>query len=100
MAIVVVVVRARLKASPEEIQKLHDEVTGATKDVAIAAGDISHVTYLDPRDRRNFLGIDVWKSAESFQKFASDPKIQQFFGQMFEGQPDVSVWDESGFRKW
>ena len=97
---IVVVVRARLKAAPEQIQKLHDEVTGATKDAAIAAGDLSHAVYLDPRDGRNFLGLDVWKSAEAFQKFASDPKIQGFFAQMFEGAPDVSVWDESGWRKW
>src|SRR5262249_37609601 len=92
---VVVVVRARLKAAPEQIQKLHDEVTAATKDAAVAAGDLSHAVYLDPREPRNFLGIDTWKSADAFQQFASNPKIQGFFAQMFEGAPDVTVFEDS-----
>jgi quinol monooxygenase YgiN len=97
---IIVVVRARLKSAPEQIQKIHDEVTGATKDAAVAAGDLSHAVYLDPRDRRNFLGIDTWKSAGAFQAFASNPKIQEFFGKMFEGAPEVSVFEDSGWRKW
>ncbi len=97
---IIVTVRARLKADPEQMQKLHDEVTGATKDAAIAAGDLSHAVYLDPRDRRNFLGIDTWKSATAFQQFASNPQIQQFFGQLFEGTPEVAVYEESTWRKW
>jgi quinol monooxygenase YgiN len=97
---VVVIVRARLKAAPEQIQKIHDEVTGATKDAAVAAGDLTHAVYLDPRDRRSFLGIDTWKSAEAAQQFAANPKIQEFFAQMFDGPPDVTMFEESGWRRW
>ena len=97
---VIVTVRARLKAEPESIQMLHDQVTAATKEMAQAAGDISHKVVLNPQDRRDFLGIDEWQSAEAFQKFSSDPKIMEFFGQLFEGQPQVSVWENPGWNQW
>jgi quinol monooxygenase YgiN len=97
---VTVIVRAKLKSDRNSVRKLHDEVTAATKEMARGAGDVSHQTFLNPNDPRDFLGIDVWKSSEAFQKFSSDPKIQQFFGQMFEGRPDVTVWEDSGWNKW
>lgn len=97
---VTVVVHARLKGDPGEIQAIHDSVTGATKDIAQQAGDVSHQTFLNPADRRSFLGVDVWASGEAFQRFSSDPKIQEFFGQMFEGAPEVTLWEDSGWNKW
>jgi quinol monooxygenase YgiN len=97
---VIVTVRARLKAEPESIQLLHDQVTAATKAQAQAAGDLSHKVLLNPQDRRDFLGIDEWQSAEAFQQFASDPQILEFFSQLFEGQPEVSVWVNSGWNQW
>jgi quinol monooxygenase YgiN len=97
---VTVVVRARLKGTPEAMRKLHDEVTGATQELARAAGDVSHSVYLNPRDPKDFLGIDVWQSAEAFQKFASDPKIQGFFAQLFDGAPEVALFEDSGWNRW
>jgi quinol monooxygenase YgiN len=97
---VTITIRARLKSDPASIQKIHDEVTGATKEMARQAGDISHAVYLNPQDRRDFLGIDTWQSAEQAQAFAGSPQIQEFFGRMFEGEPEVKVWTESGWNKW
>ena len=97
---ITVLVKAKLKGDPKAMKQLHDEVTGATKDMAKAAGDLSHVTYLSPMDPKAFMGIDVWRSVEDFQAFAGNPKIQEFFGQMFEGQPEVTVWTDSGWNKW
>lgn len=97
---VTITVRARLKGSPESIQKIHDQVTSATKDMARQAGDLTHVVYLNPQDGRDFLGIDTWQSPEQAQAFAGSPQIQEFFGQMFEGEPEVKVWVESGWNKW
>ena len=97
---VTITVRARLKADPATIKKIHDEVTGATKEMARQAGDLTHVVYLNPQDQREFLGIDTWQSAEQAQAFAGSPQIQEFFGNMFEGQPEVIVWAESGWNKW
>ena len=97
---VTITIRARLKGEPESIQKIHDQVTGATKDMARQAGDLTHVVYLNAMDRHDFLGIDTWQSAEQAQAFAGSPQIQEFFGQMFEGEPEVKVWVESGWNKW
>ena len=97
---VTITIRARLKGDPQSIQKLHDDVTGATKEMARQAGDISHIVYLDPQDRREFLGIDTWQSAEQAQAFAGNPQIRDFFGQMFEGDPEIKVWVDPGWNKW
>jgi quinol monooxygenase YgiN len=97
---VTVTIRARLQADASTIRKLHDEVTGATKAMAQQAGDISHAVYLNPQDEREVLGIDVWKSVEQLQAFSSNPRIQEFFGNMFEGAPEVKVWVDSGWNKW
>jgi quinol monooxygenase YgiN len=97
---VTISIRARLKADPATIQKIHDQETGATKEMARQAGDISHAVYLNAMDPRDFLGIDVWQSAEQAQAFAGSPQIVEFFGQMFEGQPEVKIWTEPGWNKW
>jgi quinol monooxygenase YgiN len=97
---VLVSIRARLRDDPEAIRKIHDEVTGATKDMAMEAGDLSHRIYLNPQDPRDFLGIDEWQSAEAVMTFSANPQIQEFFGNMFEGEPEVKVWEDSGWNAW
>lgn len=97
---VTVTVRARLRGTPAEAKKLHDEVTRATKAMAQQAGDLTHKIYLDPQDPKAFLGIDTWSSVEGFQKLASSPQIQDFFGKLFEGEPDVAVWVDSDWNRW
>lgn len=97
---VTITIRARLKGDVSSMKKIHDQVTGATKEMARQAGDISHIVYLNPQDQHEFLGIDTWQSAEQAQAFAGSPQIQEFFGQLFDGQPEVVVWSESGWNKW
>jgi quinol monooxygenase YgiN len=97
---VTVTIRARLRDDPDAIRRIHDEVTGATKEMARQAGDISHRVYLNPQDRRDFLGIDEWESAEAVQTFSANPQIQEFFGQMFEGMPEVTIYEGSGWNEW
>jgi quinol monooxygenase YgiN len=97
---VTVIIRARLRGDPAAARQLHDQVTAATKDMALAAGDLSHRVFLDPADPGAFLGIDEWRSAEAVQSFASSPQIADFFGQLFDGPPDVSVWASSGWNEW
>jgi quinol monooxygenase YgiN len=97
---VFVTVKGRLRDDPDAIRKIHDEVTAATKDMAMQSGDISHRVYLNPMDQRDFLGIDEWQSAEAVQSFSANPQIQEFFGQMFEGAPEVTVYEESGWNAW
>lgn len=97
---VTITIRARLKGDPASMQKIHDQVTGATKETAKQAGDLTHHVYLNPQDTRDFFGVDTWQSAEQAQAFAGSPQIQEFFGQLFEGQPEVKVWVDSGWNKW
>ena len=97
---VLVTIRGRLRDHPEVIRKIHDEVTAATKEMALQAGDISHRVYLNPQDGRDFLGVDEWQSAEAVQAFSANPQIQEFFGQMFEGMPEITIWEEAGWNEW
>jgi quinol monooxygenase YgiN len=97
---VTITIRARLKGDVSSMKTVHDQVTGATKDAAKQAGDISHIVYLNPQDQRDFLGIDTWQSAEQAQAFAGSPQIQEFFSRLFDGQPEVRIWSESDWNKW
>ena len=97
---VTVVIRGRLRDEPDAARRLHDEVTGATKEMALAAGDISHRVFRDPSDPRAFLGIDEWISADAVGAFSADPRIQDFFGKLFEAPPDVTIWEAPGWNEW
>lgn len=98
--VVTVVVRARLRNDQATAQQLHDQVTGATREMALQAGDVSHRVFLNPADPADFLGIDEWKSVEAVQAFSGDPRIVDFFGQLFDGPPEVTVWVPSGWNEW
>jgi len=97
---VTVTIRARLRGDPATARQLHDEVTGATREMAQAAGDLTHRVFLNPADPRDFLGIDEWRSADAVQAFASSPQIVDFFGQLFDGPADVTVWVPSDWNEW
>jgi len=97
---VLVTIRGRLRDDPEAIRQIHDGVTTATKEMALQTGDISHRVYLTPRDGRDFLGIDEWNSAEAVQAFSANRQIQEFFAQMFEGAPEVTIWEGAGWNEW
>jgi quinol monooxygenase YgiN len=95
-----VTVRARLKNDKAGSKELHDRVTGATRDAAKQAGDLTHKVFLDPQDERAFFGVDEWSSLEGVQRFAGSPEIQKFFADLFEGQPEVRVWMDSDWNQW
>jgi quinol monooxygenase YgiN len=97
---VTVLIRARLRGDPEQSKALHDQVTAATREAAQAAGDLTHRVFLDPRDPGAFLGIDEWRSPEAVAAFSSDPRIAEFFAQLFDGPPEVTVWIPSGWNEW
>jgi quinol monooxygenase YgiN len=95
-----VTVRARLRQDQAAAKNYHDEVTRTTKDAAKKAGDLTHRVFLDPRDPKAFLGIDEWSSLEGIQAFAGSPQIKEFFGKLFDGEPEVHVWVDSDWNAW
>lgn len=97
---VTITVRARLKGDSKSAKQLHDQVTGATKEMARQAGDLTHAVYLNPMDDRDFLGIDTWDSAEHAQAFAGSPQIQDFFSKLFEGRPEIKMFVDSDWNQW
>jgi quinol monooxygenase YgiN len=97
---VTVMIRARLRGDPATARELHDRVTAATRGQAQAAGDLSHKVFLNPSDPGDFLGIDEWRSADAVQAFASSPQIVEFFGQLFDGPANVTVWVPSDWNEW
>ena len=44
--------------------------------------------------------MDTWSSLEGLQKFAGSPQIKDFFGKLFEGEPEVRVWVDSDWNRW
>lgn len=97
---VTVIIRARLRGDPAKARQLHDRVTAATREQAQAAGDLTHRVFLNPADPAEFLGIDEWRSPEAVQAFASSPQIVDFFGELFDGPADVTIWVPSGWNEW
>lgn len=95
-----VTIRARLKKDQASSKAFHDQVTGATKEAAQRAGDVTHRVFLDPQDPKAFLGIDEWSTLEGLQAFAASPDIKRFFGDLFEGEPEVRVWVASDWNAW
>ena len=95
-----VTIRARLRDDQAKAKKLHDDVTRATKNIAKQAGDLTHVVYLDPRDPRAFFGVDTWSTLEGLTKFAQSAEIRDFFGKLFDGEPEVRVWVDSDWNQW
>jgi quinol monooxygenase YgiN len=97
---VTVTIRARLRGDHAAARQVHDQVTGATREQALSAGDISHRVFLNPADPSDFLGIDEWRSADAVSAFAASPQIMEFFSQLFDGPPDVTIWVPSGWNEW
>ena len=95
-----VTVRARLREAPAAAKKYHDDVTRATKEAAQKAGDLTHAVYLDSKDPRAFFGVDTWSSLEGIQSFSASPQIREFFGKLFDGEPEVRVWVDSDWNQW
>jgi hypothetical protein len=95
---IIVTVRGRLKGDQAQAQHDHDATVDQLSQMARPIGATGHRAYLDPQDHREFLAIDSWANMDGLQKFMSDPNVAVELGKLFEGQPQVSVWVESGWR--
>ncbi len=60
-------------------------------------GSIARSAYLNTQNRQEFLAVDAWDNLEGFQKLYSAPNLAAEFAKLFDGQPDVPVWADSGW---
>ena len=93
----VVVVRGKLKGSTALVGKVHDEIVSKVSPMGKSMGNISHQAYLNVQDGGDFLAIDFWDNMEGIQKLYSDPNLASEFAKMFDGQPEVTIWGDSGW---
>lgn len=93
----IVTVRGKLKGSAEQAHKAHDEIVAKVSPMGKSMGNTSHQAYLNVENDNEFFAVDVWDNLEGIQKLYSDPNLATEFAKMFEGQPEVTVWGDSGW---
>jgi len=96
----IVTVRAMLKGDEAQAQKVHDETVAKVSPLGKSMGSTGHQAYLNTQNRREFLAIDFWDNLEGIQKLYSDPNLATEFGKLFEGQPEVTIWVNSGWMQY
>ena len=96
----IVTVRGILKDIGEkQAQMAHDATVDRLSPIGKSLGSIGHQAYLNPQNRREFLAVDTWTSMEGLQKFLNDPvNPGAAIAQLFDGQPEITVWAESDWR--
>ena len=94
----VVTVRGQLKGSKDEAQAVHDATIAKVAPQGRGLGSTAHQTFLNPENEKEFLAVDIWNNMEGIQKLYSDPNLAVEFGKLFEGEPEVVVWANSGWE--
>jgi hypothetical protein len=88
-----------LKGDGKQAQKNHDATIAKVSPMSKTMGNTSHQTYLNTQNGKEFFAIDVWDNLEGIQKLYSDPNLAAEFGKLFEGQPEVTVWADTGWMQ-
>ena len=97
----IVTVRGMLKfADEKQSQAVHDGTVGQLGPVGKSMGNVGHRAYLNPKNRREFVAIDTWDNMDGIQKLFNDPNLATEFGKLFEGTPEVTVWEDAGWMAW
>jgi quinol monooxygenase YgiN len=92
----IVTVRGMLK-DPNNAQQVHDATVAAVSPTGRSMGNTAHQTFLNAQNPNEFFAVDVWTNMEAIQKLYSDPNLATEFGKLFEGQPTVTVWTNTGW---
>ncbi len=94
-------VRGKLRHTDEkEAQKHHDAIVEKVSPMLRPMGNISHTAYLNTKNRKEFLAIDVWDNLENAIKAFSDPQFAAELAKFYDGQPDITLWAESGWKSY
>ncbi len=92
-----VTVRGNLKGNTEQAHQTHDGIISKISPAGRQMGNTSHQTFINVQNNNEFLSLDVWNNLEAIQKLYSDPNMAAEFAKMFDGQPQVTIWSESGW---
>lgn len=61
----------------------HDGVAAGGMEPSLMAGNVAHVVFLGLEDRRRFLAVDIWQSADNMEAFYGNPMFVQVFAPLF-----------------
>ena len=83
--------------SVDEARKLHNSSVVKTLTKARKAGNLSHEAYFrmaapGSPEAKEWLGVDVWMSADDMMGFYEDPEFLAGFDHMFTGEANTAVW--------
>jgi hypothetical protein len=93
----VVTVRGSLKGDRAQAQAVHDATIAKISPEGRELGSTAHQTFLNPENEKEFLAVDIWNNLEGIRKLYSDPNLAVEFCKLFEGEPEVVVWANSGW---
>lgn len=93
----IVTVRGKLKADLDQSKRVHDETVAKVSVNGRQMGNTSHQAYVNTQAENEFFAIDVWDNIEAIQKLYSDPDLAAEFGKLFEGEPEVTIWSDTGW---
>ncbi|HLF82323.1 MAG TPA: hypothetical protein VI410_11180 [Anaerolineales bacterium] len=96
----IVTVRGKLKGSKAAAQKVHDATVAAISPKGRSMGSTAHQPFLNTQDEGEFLAVDSWDNLEGIQQLFSDPNLAAEFAKLFEGQPEVTIWAQSGWMEY
>jgi quinol monooxygenase YgiN len=92
----ITVVRGKLK-NPTTAQQAHDATVALLSPVSKPIGALHHQPFLNPQDPSEFLAVDTWSNMDGLQRFLQNPQVAAEFEKLFDGNPNVTVWAESGW---
>jgi quinol monooxygenase YgiN len=98
----IVTVRGTLKSADEQAaRKAHDSAAGQVRTLGKTLGNLHHQPYLNPENPREFFDVDVWNDDQAgLKKFFSDPGMAKAMGELFEGMPEIKVFEDKGWLSW
>jgi hypothetical protein len=90
----ITIVRGRLaQADPSAAMARHNAIVAKLEPATRQMGATGHRAFASAEDPRDFLAIDMWESAEGPQRLMSDPAAAAELASLFEGGPNVTVWE-------
>lgn len=98
----IVTVHGMLKGKDEKASKqLHDTSAAQARTIGKPLGNISHHSYLNPENPKEFFDIDALDdNIEGLKKFFSDPGMAKVMGELFEAPPDIDIYVDKDWLRW